>query len=143
MVSRCLSLTFHCLSVPFTVLQLVLQCPSGAIATAAGGAFSMDILPSDRDGRPLNAARDMQVHHGFENSVCHRFASLLALVAAAAFVGCMLLCLPAHLRLWSPLPRQFLAWSGLITQTGFPILMGGSLAWSERPAHPLTPTVLN
>eukprot|EP01051_Picozoa_sp_SAG22_P026428 SAG22_NODE_8334_length_663_cov_1.345745_1_plen_92_part_01 len=31
----------------------------GAITTAAGGAFGMDILPSDDEGRPLNAARDM------------------------------------------------------------------------------------
>jgi hypothetical protein len=33
----------------------------GAIGTAAAGAFGMDILPSDAEGRPLNAARDMQV----------------------------------------------------------------------------------
>jgi hypothetical protein len=33
----------------------------------------------------------------------------------------------------APCSLQFLAWSGLITSTGFPILMGSSLNWF--PSH--------
>ena len=47
----------------YTLIQIwsVWGCFLGCIATSASGAFTMDCLPADDEGRPLSAARDLNL----------------------------------------------------------------------------------
>ena len=47
----------------YTVIQIwsVWGCFLGCVGTSASGAFTMDCLPADEDGRPLSAARDLNL----------------------------------------------------------------------------------